>query len=787
MSVGPNYLVMEFVDGIPVQGPLPLGKALESARQILDALEAAHSKGIIHRDLKPTNILLTKQGIKLLDFGLAKRLTSFEESDAVPTDLTRAGQIVGTLAYMSPEQLRGKGVDARSDLFSFGCVLYEMLSGRHAFTGESTPSLMAMILEREPTPLDVAPPLDRVIRTCLAKYPDQRFQTAVDLKRSLEWALEQPALAGPSRRSWTAAAAALVLGALGDRAMSRFHGALPEEPVLSLQIEPTGGSQFVFGTGTSGFALSPEGRAAVYVGTASGKAALWIRPLADSTARLLAGTEGAGFPFWSPNSRSIAFFGQGKLQRIDLGDGSQQTICEVGDTRGGAWGDNGQILFGVWSSGIFQVAASGGTPTPLTTLNTARGEIFHYWPQILPGGRVLYFVRSNKPEYSGAYVASLAKPGEQMQLLTTDTNALYAPGLDEKGYLLWLRGSTLVAQEFEIAQLRLSGDPHPIADPVARIAPSGHMQASLSATGNLLYSASNPLDQLTWRDREGKPHEVLGDPGLSAFLRLSPDGRRVVMARANSSSGTDLWVLEVERGVASRFTSRPGTNSYPVWSPDGRTILFASGPPFRMFRKETSGAGPEQPLTASPNPQFPMDWSRDGRFFLYEEEAADGSQRSLWMLPTAPSDARPKLYLQTTFNQDMGRFSPDTRWVAFQCDESGRYEIYVDAFPEPRGKVRISTGGGMFPEWSTGGRELFYVSADSKLMSVSLSWGSGSVEPAAPRELFPVPVFDTDVSPYVAAADGQRFLVLETQERGAPTLTLLVNWQAMLKKRANQQ
>jgi eukaryotic-like serine/threonine-protein kinase len=600
-----------------------------------------------------------------------------------------------------------------------------------------------------------------------------------------------PAQPKPGLRWWIAGAAALLLGAVGIWAASHLRQAPTDERVLSLQINPPEGSEFTFGTAAAGISLSPDGKTAAYVAADKGKAALWVRPLDGAPARLLAGTEDAGLPFWSPDSTSIAFLAHGKLQRVYLAGGAPQTICAIGEVRGGSWGDNGQILLGGWYSGLFQVAASGGQPSSVTTLNPSRGEVFHYWPQILPGGRFLYFVRSSKRENTGVYAASFAKPRDAVQLLATDTNALYAPAADgahnnRKGYLLWLRDGTLVAQDFDTATLKLSGVPHPIADPVARVGVNGQMQVSVSAAGMLLYRSTNPLRQFKWVDRTGKPQGTVGEPAFSAFFHLSPDGRRIVVTYVNAS-GNDLSILDVDRGVASRLVSRPGVNVYPVWSPDSRTILFSSDFPVNLFRKDAGGVSGEQRLTQSPNQQFAMDWSRDGRFILYEEDTASGDHRSLWILPVAPGDAKPRPYRRTAFNESMGQFSPDTRWVAFQSDESGRNEIYIDTFPEPRGKVRISTGGGVLPLWGVHGRELFYASPDSMLMSVSLKPGTGSLDPSAPRALFPLLVIDTDVSPYDVAPDGQRFLVLDTPEHAAQPLTVIVNWPALLKKAANSQ
>jgi len=419
-DVGPNYLVMEYVEGTPLEGPVPLEKAVEYASQILDALDAAHQKGIIHRDLKPANILVTKQGIKLLDFGLAKHTVPLKEMDLTRA-LTNQGQIVGTLQYMSPEQLQGKEADARSDLFAFGCVLYEMLTGKRAFDGSSGASVIAAILEREPAPVgnnsgDAARPLDRVVKRSLAKDPDQRFQTARDLKAALSWVLDQPPviLPKPNRRMWIGiAAAALLFGLIGGWTLTRLRQPLPEQGVVRLQIDPPEGGQFAFGNSIGGLALSPDGRTAALVATANGATALWLRPLDESAARLIPGTEGAAYPFWSPDSKSIAFFTTTKLERVDVAGGRPLVICDTNRGYGGVWTSDGQIIFGALGFGLRRVSASGGTPSPFTTLDVSRNEAAHNWPQALPKARLLYWVLSDKPENTGAYAAPLAKPDQR--------------------------------------------------------------------------------------------------------------------------------------------------------------------------------------------------------------------------------------------------------------------------------------------------------------------------------------------------------------------------------------
>jgi Tol biopolymer transport system component len=701
--------------------------------------------------------------------------------------LTSQGQILGTLQYMSPEQLQGKDADARSDLFSFGCVLYEMLTGRRAFEGESTASVIAAILERQPAPIAVAPSLERVVRRALAKDPDQRFQTARDLKAALTWAMDQPPMATAtlSRRWHWIAAPTLLVGALGGWGISHFRQPSADERVFRLQITPPQGSRFVFSANNvGGIALSPDGRTAAYGASGQGKTGLWIHPLDGSTARLIAGTVGAAYPFWSPDNKSVAFFARRKLQRVDLAGGPLVPICDAPDGRGGTWSSDGQILFGTISSGLFRVPASGGTPSPLTTLDASTGERAHRWPQVFPGGHFLYWVQGAK---AGVYAASLAKPGERTRLLTTDDNALYAPGGDGKGYLLWAGGESMVAQQFDPDTLKLSGEPHLVADPVGMMGMLGQVNVAVSMVGVLLYSASNFLSQFAWFDRMGKPLGVVGEPGEYNAFRLSPDGH-LIMASRSSSGANDLWRLEVERGGSGRLTSNPTVNTYPVWSPDGRTVVFRSGVPSNLFRKESSGAGDEQRLTQSSTFQDPTDWSRNGRLVLYHE-LASGAGLDLWVIPVTPEgklapDAKPQPYLRTPFNESWGRFSPEAlpRWVAYQSDETGRYEVYIRAFPDTRGKFQVSTNGGQFPQWGAGGRELFYVSPDNKLMAASLTMRADSIEASVPRELFPLPAADIGWSPYDTTSDGQRFLVRTTTAQVGQPLNVIVNWPALLKK-----
>jgi Tol biopolymer transport system component/tRNA A-37 threonylcarbamoyl transferase component Bud32 len=783
-DIGPNYLVMEYVDGTPLQGPLPLDRVAEYSDQILDALDAAHKKGITHRDLKPANILVSRAGIKLLDFGLAKYGGPLKETDATLTQpITGEGEIVGTLQYMSPEQLQGKEADARSDLFSFGCVLYEMLTGRRPFEGPNAATVIAAILDKNPAPLPVAPALERVVRTCLNKDPGQRYQTALEVKRALHWAFEQREGASwRSRGWWTASAAALVIGALlgaaGVWAVWRLRPSPVEEHALRFDIAAPGTGRFTIGAGSGGIALSPDGQTVAFVATVGERSGLWARTIYGTVVRPLLGTEGAYSPFWSPDSKSIAFFAEGKLRRIDLSAPAPITICDTASPgRGGTWTNDGRILFATLASPLFQVPASGGTPSVVTKFDPANGDAAHYWPQVLPGGNFLYLAQSTKLDSSGVYAAPLANPNSRVRLVATDTNAIYA-----SGYLLWMRGSTLMAQPFDAKKLKLSGEPARVADPVGKSAITGRMNVAASGNGLLLYSASGS-NQLTWLDRTGQPQGTLGEPNDYVIFRISLDGRRVAAAVGNPARA-DLWLFDVQRNVSSRFTFTATAHSDPVWSPDGRTLVYRGRN--SIFRKDSSGAGEEQRLTQSASLQSPTDWSRDGGTVLFSQ-ASQGSAPALWELPVTPEGnpaGQPQAYLHTQFNEQEGQFSPEPnpRWVAYTSNESGQYEVYVQAFPEARGKFQVSAGGGRFPRWGPSGRELFYVSLNDKLMAAALKLGKDAVEPAAPRELFALPTPTINFIPYDVSADGERFLVQAPPQQASP-LSVIVNWPVLVKVR----
>lgn len=798
-DVGPNYLVMELVDGPTLldrikEGSIPLEEALNIARQVADALESAHEKGIVHRDLKPGNIKIKPDGtVKVLDFGLAKMggtpTAHGDESPTLTIGQTEAGVILGTASYMSPEQAKGKPVDARSDIYAFGVVLYEMITGKRLHGGDTTTEVLASVIKEEPQWDKVPPQVQKLLRRCLEKDPQKRLRHIGDVMSLVDEAPAAPAAAPAARPvgskwPWMAGAVALLLVAtIGTWAIVHFRSSANNQIATRVQIAPPEGGEFAtFGAFTGGFALSPDGKTVAYSVKMNGKTGLWVRALDGATARLLPGTEGAGNPFWSPDNKSIAFAAGRKLLRVDIAGGAPLAICEgSGCSPEGAWTGDGRIVLGGAGTGrgLYQVSAFGGTPSLLTTPDASLGEVSHEFPQVLPGGRLLYWALNNKAENSAVYATTLAKPAERVKLMTTESNAVFASDSAGKGYLLWLRGTTLMAQEFDPASFKLSGEPHAIADPVAYTGTVKHTELSASSTGSLLYT-SFIQHQFTWFDRAGHALGKVGDAAEYITFRLSPDGRRIVVSR-DLPEGTDLWLIDTERNVASRLTFK-GIYHLPIWSPDSRFVVFRSFTLPFLFRKDTNGSNEEQrlDLPPPPGPYSAWDWSRDGRFLLY---AARGG---MWILPVMPDGTpagKPKPYLTTSFFPGSGRFSPEPspRWVAYQSNESGQDEVYVQAFPEPRGKFQISTGGGRLPQWGSGGREIFYVTPGYKLMVVSLNLGENSVEASAPRELFQLPSMDLQrgISPYDVAPDGQRFLVNVAPPQ---LINLIVNWPALLKK-----
>ena len=803
---GVEYLVMEFLEGETLterlaKEALPLEQVLRYGIEIADALEKAHRQGIVHRDLKPGNVMITKSGVKLVDFGLAKLaapqsggvLSSFS---VLPTqageNLTAEGTILGTFQYMAPEQLEGHEADARTDIFALGLVLYEMATGRKAFTGKSQASLIAAIIHTQPEAISsvqpmTPPALDRVVKTCLAKDPDDRFQTAHDVKLQLQWIVEGgsavglPAPVAAKRRSRERLAWTLVpVAALAAAATTTFVIRLRSEPprVVQSSLLPPEKSSFAFDAGP--MALSPDGRRVAFVATSSGANMLWVRPLSGVSAQPLAGTDGALYPFWSPDSRFLGFFANGKLKKIEASGGPPQTLADATSGRGGAWNRDGVILFAPASrDSIHRVSSAGGEASPVTKLDVAASEFSHRWPVFLPDGRrFLYLAQTNMGGYekNGIFTASL-DGGERKLLFNANSNVVYAP----PGHLLFYRERTLLARPFDPKSLRFSEEAFPVAEDVQYFANFAHAVFSASDQGLLAYQTGRGggQTQLTWLDRSGKPAGAVGAPGNLQNPQLSHDGRRVAVSVLESQGTGDVWIYDLERNTPTRFTFDPANDGAPVWSRDDSRIVFSTSRkgPGDLYLKDSAGTANEEPLLVSGAFKVPTDWSPDGRVLLFQ--ANDPRAKTIWDLWTCSiADRKVTPFLQTPFNEVLGRFSPDGGWVAYTSNESGKEEVYVVPFPGPGGKWQVSTAGGRVPRWTRNGREIVYQAPGDEIMAVEVSLAP-TFQAGIPRALFKAnlqrpPGWQFDVTP-----DGERFLVnLRPGEQVSDPVTLVQNWAA---------
>jgi len=818
---GVDFLVMEHLEGETLasrltRGPLPLPEVLKVAVEVASALDRAHRNGIVHRDLKPGNIMMTKSGSKLLDFGLAKSLappaaaSGLTESPptSAPTaanPLTAQGAIIGTFQYMAPEQFEGKDADARSDIFAFGAVLYEMITGERAFHGKTQASLIASILKEEPRrlaePRPLAPGgLDRLVRTCVVKDPDERRQTMHDVLLELRWIAEgaPTAAGGPeetgaerghgkrSGASWLAAAILLLFALAGWWAALRgARLGAPAAAEIRFSITPRGGSD-------SNIALSPDGTRLVFRGISDdGRRLLYLRALDSLVAQPLAGTDDASSPFWSPDDHFIAFGVGNRLRKIAVSGGPAETICEMpSQVGGGSWSADGVILFHASGSGILKVAASGGSPEMITRPDPAKKEASHRYPTFLPGGRrFLYSTMTPDPKDRALYAASL-DGGASTKILDTPFKALYvAPG-----YLLFPRGTSLVAQRFDPERLQLKGGPVVIADPISVAAVPGFASFTAAERGVLAYGSGQEASrtQLTWLDRDGKEISVVGSPAGDVSVSLSPDGARAAVGRVSSETGvsaggepaTNVWVVDLARGISTRATLDPAnSDENPIFEPDGRSLVFARherGGPAELFTRPASGAGEESPLLPSQMNAHPIDVSRDGRYLLLHIADPDGSMGLAYTRLQGTPEIVP--YISTNHEESQGQFSPDGRFVVYASDESGTIEVYVQTFPAADAKWQISKDGGGDPRWRRDGKEILYLSPDGTMMSAAVRTAP-SFRAEAPRPLFRCRLRPTDfwyygsMASYDVSADGQRFLLSNPiGERPIPPINVIVNW-----------
>ena len=807
-----EYLVMEYLEGETLadrlaSGALPMGQTLRFGIQIADALDRAHRHGIVHRDLKPGNVMLTKSGVKLLDFGLAKALappsSTIADQTALPTQaapVTREGTLLGTFQYMAPEQLEGKEADARSDIFAFGCVLYEMATGSKAFAGATQVSVISSIMKDEPPPVSrlqptSPPPLDRIVRTALAKDPEDRWQSAHDigtqLKAVAELASEQPAampLPRVTRTHWLPWFVA-GLAVLGAGAMALWPRAPRTEAARTIRfsVAPPGNGAFAFWIEGSFLAVSPDGSQLAFVasesqvGSGTGplpseeRLRVFVRPVSASEARLIPGTEGANSIFFSPDGKSIGFFTKDKLKRVDLSGGAPVPICDaVAGGLSGAWSRNGEILFaGPHRHALSRVSAGGGEPDEIIPVDRARGEARILWPSYLPDGeRFLYLLRYT----DGRGELMLGEAGRKPRpVMAVQSSTQYS----DPGYLLFAKEGALLGQRFDAKSATVKGDPFSVAETVRYALTPGTAAFAVSRTGTLIYQARENVMRLTWFDRTGREVETIGPPGLYQNVAVSPDGRRLLFDRARPGiRAYDVWLRDLERGTETPVTSAIDTETAPRWLPDGRIVYsVVRGSPPQLVRRDLA-TGREEDLLPAGRMQFAQDFSPDGKTLVYAERT---DFFHLWTMPLSGT-GKPTPFLQGPFEKNQVRFSPDGRYISLIADESGRSEAYVTAFPGPGERIRVSTGGAQSPRWSRDGRELFYLSGDRRLMSVAVRTAP-SLELGAPQALFDVPgkwSWSTfDVSP-----DGKRFLAVvpEVVANELP-LSVVANWTAEVEKK----
>jgi eukaryotic-like serine/threonine-protein kinase len=801
---GVDFLVMECVEGETLakrleKGPLPLEQVLKYGAQIADALDKAHRSGVVHRDLKPGNIILTSSGAKLLDFGLAKPAASFVSGETLSVSLptspvTQEGTIVGTFHYMSPEQVEGKEVDGRSDIFSLGAVLYEMLTGQRAFEGKSQLSVASAILEQEPAAVSsvkplTPPALDHAVKKCLAKFADERWQSASDLASELKWtggsggytaATVSPAVSGKTRErlAWITACA---LGLALISTVAWWRASKPSEQFMFFSAP--------FPFPVSDIAIAPNGHTLTVVAYSENtrKNVLWIYELGFPGARSLPDTEGATYPFWSPDGHSLGFFADGKLKKLDVSGGQAQTICDAPSGRGGTWNKDGVIVFTPEATlgpgrGLYQVPAAGGTPARISDPDTSRGEQSHRWPTFLPDGEHYLYMAANFTGQKGVnaiFVGSLGS-NEKHFVVEASGNVAYAA----PGYLLFPRDKALLAQRYDLKRFALTGEATDILTDIQYQPQVRRAVFAVSDQGLLVAQAGSgvALSQPLWFDRTGTELGKVGTPDVYGNASIAPNGRSVAVDKTDMTSlNTDIWTYELQHDNAKRLTFDPAFDVVPVWSPNASQLIFGSNRQLSvdLFMKNSDGAQEEKDILHDEPNKVPNDWSKDGKYILYTRGL------ELWFLSLP--ELKNSLFLKSVSILRNGQFSPDGKWVAYASNETGKWQIYVTSFPEAKGKWQISTGAGEQPRWRGDGKELFYLSADYKMMAVPVTIGAANFDAGRPAALFQVtprqPVSTNDQFVYDVSRDGQRFLII-TQVKQSETIpmSIVLNWPAKLNK-----
>ncbi len=817
---GLDYLVMEHLEGETLaqrlfRGPLPAEQVLKIGMEMADALDKAHRQGVVHRDLKPGNVMLTKSGAKLLDFGLAKpaavSVSSGTLSIAVTapspvsptTPVTQQGMVVGTFQYMSPEQIEGKEADTRSDIFALGAVLYEMTTGKRAFEGKSQISVASAILEKEPDPITATQPrapvmLQHVVNTCLAKDPEDRWQSAADVRRELKWIAESGssvaavAVPGAKRKTrewlaWTVAGAmtlaAILLGWASLRSGRPETSPAVKRFVVSLPV-----SQLLYAGITTSLAVSPDGRYFVYrASLPTGGWQLFLHSMSELNPTMLSGAEGGMNPFFSPDGAWVGFFAGGKLKKVAVSGGAALAICDAPEARGASWGSDGTIVFGVAAGqGLLRASANGGRVEEFTRVS--EGQLSHRWPEILPGGEdALFAIQGTTVDWNTASIALLSlKTGKIRTLIEGGTNPHYSP----TGHIVFGRNDVLMAAPFDLKRLEVTGPPVPVLEDVFMNRANGNVQVALSAEGTLVYLAGAGGEaprELVWVDRKGTAKPVGATPAAFEQPSLSPDGKKIAVHIRPPSD--DIWIYDLGRGTLARLTFQPGEDESPVWSPDGKRVAFSSSlsdRPRSVLWKNADGSGSEDNLTTTGFHLHLGSFTHDGRLLAYTNYESE-TRGDIWLLPLT-EERKPKPFLNTPFNEIDPKISPDGRWIAYASDETGREEVYVQSLEGSGGKYQISTEGGFGALWARNGRELFY-RKDHKVMAVSVTTNPGFVA-SSPRLLFEGAY---DIHPrregvWDVTPDGQRFLMVRPvgQETVQDQFRVVLNFSTEIQRRTAQ-
>ena len=803
-----DYLVMECLEGETLadrlnKGPLPLNQVLKFGMQLADALDKAHRSGVVHRDLKPGNIMLTPTGAKLLDFGLAKptaRLASLATGTTAAvssSSVTEQGMIVGTSQYMSPEQIEGKDVDGRSDIFSFGSVLYEMITGQRAFQGNSRLSVASAILEQEPEPISVLKPmsppaLDQTIRRCLAKDREERWQAARDLQLELKWIAEAGSQSGiPAqmlfRRKLSARIAWALLVAVTPFAVWKAFLPAPKSPEPVRLSADLGADAALITEYGPAVILSPDGTRLVFVAFgADRKIRLYIRALDGLQAAPLSGTDGARDPFFSPDGQWIAFFADGKLKKISVQGGAVVTLCDVPADRGGSWSEDGSIIFTPkLRAALSKVPAAGGTPEPLTELHQQAGESTERWPQALRGGKgVLFTSDTNATDFDNADIVVYSMATGKRKTIVH--GASYARILPD-GHLVYTRQGTLFGAPFDLKRMEITGQAVPVLEDVVTNPQNGGAQFSFSNAGSLVYVPGTEVSlnvAIYWMDREGKFKPLREVPDSYNSPAFSPDGKQLAVS-IGVSGKESIWVYDLLRDTLSRLTLGGQASVYPVWTPEGQRIVYAAAEKdgtMNLYWKRADGSDDAQRLTASKKNQYPFSWSPDGKTLAFAEDSTDspgrimtvsveGDDKSGWKF------SEPRPFLNSPFLEWAPAFSPDGRWLAYRCNESGSDEVYVRPFPGPAGKWQVSSEGGGFPRWSRSKRELFYKTPDQRIMVVSYTEPGGSFQAERPQLWSPGQFTDRSIAyNFDLHPDGKRFAVLKASDTGSQVVVSKVNF-----------